>query len=243
MDEKIFFKNSFGNTLCGALTTPKENTKYCVVLGHGFTANKDRPRFVSATNLFSKNDFAVFRFDFTGSGESANIPLDMGTHVDDLSSALKLVREKGFTKIFLVCESMCGCIAPQVKNGLYDELIFWVPRLIPGLPRTITEEMIREVNANGKSILKKGGEEFIITKKYIDDLNLNTTQKLVANIKKPLLLIEGSKDFFLEDNKRIFPLLPKGSELVVIEGMEHQYKEHTKELLELTLQQLKKLRN
>jgi alpha/beta superfamily hydrolase len=68
--EKVNFKNPEGLNLVGNLHIPEKNTNSLILMIHGFTSNKDRPRFVKAAEVFSKNGFAALRFDCSGCGES-----------------------------------------------------------------------------------------------------------------------------------------------------------------------------
>ncbi|MDO8660489.1 MAG: alpha/beta hydrolase, partial [Candidatus Woesearchaeota archaeon] len=68
MSERIVFKSQ-GLNLVGILDSTI--TDRIIIMAHGFTGDKDMcGKFVEATAHFVKAEFAVFRFDFAGSGES-----------------------------------------------------------------------------------------------------------------------------------------------------------------------------
>jgi len=67
MKEKLFFKNSKGNKLCGILSSV--NKDRIIILCHGFSSNKDTQTFPILEKIFNKN-ISTFRFDFYGHGES-----------------------------------------------------------------------------------------------------------------------------------------------------------------------------
>ncbi len=89
--KRIIFQNSKGERLVGMLHFPKQKTNWIFIISHGFTSNKDRPRFKSIAQALVKNSFAAFRFDFGGCGESQEREITVKDQVDDLQAAIRLM--------------------------------------------------------------------------------------------------------------------------------------------------------
>ena len=108
---KVNFLNDKKQKLCGILHEKSKNK--IVVLCHGFTANKNCNFIPPLAEYLSENNFSVFRFDFTGNGESEG-EFTEGTYSQensDLKKAMDLLRKLGYEKIALVGHSMGGAVS------------------------------------------------------------------------------------------------------------------------------------
>ncbi|MCK4786450.1 MAG: hypothetical protein KAV87_22015, partial [Desulfobacteraceae bacterium] len=74
MKEKIFFKDSKGNKLCGILSNPtSQKEKPIIILCHGFSTSKEGRTYVRLEEILNSSGISTFRFDFFGHGESEGI--------------------------------------------------------------------------------------------------------------------------------------------------------------------------
>lgn len=107
LPEKIIFKNSRGLNLVGDLYTSGSNS--VIVMCHGLAYDRStNGRFDKAAEFFNKKGFNVFKFDFSGCGESDYDTLTTSKQIDDLENALKYVSNKGLRKIGLLGHSFGG---------------------------------------------------------------------------------------------------------------------------------------
>ena len=98
---KVRFKNSRGVELAGIIEEP-ENPVGAVIMAHGFASHKEsRGKFVKMGELLKESEILAFRYDAGGSGESGDAPVTLENYVDDLKSAITLIRDKGFKRIGL----------------------------------------------------------------------------------------------------------------------------------------------
>ncbi len=156
--EKVTFKNSRGLNLAG-IFYPADSDK-CVVISHGFTANKDRERLIRLSNLLSSEGFAVLRFDFGGSGESDSREITLKDQTDDLNSAIDFIRKKGYNKIALLGESLGGLTSILAYDEKIKTLVLWAPVTKSKTPSTIQdEELNQELNKEGFIIYSKDGRK------------------------------------------------------------------------------------
>ena len=71
MKEKfLFFKNKSDEKLAGILHLPKKKRKEGLILCHGFGSSKSARKFTILARYLCQKGFAVFRFDFSGHGDS-----------------------------------------------------------------------------------------------------------------------------------------------------------------------------
>jgi len=124
MKEKIFFKNSKGNKLCGILSNPtSKKEKPIIILCHGFSTSKEGRTYVRLEEILNDNGISTFRFDFFGHGESEGKFEEVTTFesVDDIHNAIKFLKKSGYIKIGLVGSSFGG-MASIIEAGKTDEL-------------------------------------------------------------------------------------------------------------------------
>ena len=125
MKEKLFFKNSKGNKLCGILSNPtshKENP--IIILCHGFSTGKDGRTYLRLEEILNKNGVSTLRFDLFGHGESEGKFEEITTSeaVDDIENAIQFLKASGYKKIGLFGSSfggMASIIAASKTNDLY----------------------------------------------------------------------------------------------------------------------------
>jgi alpha/beta superfamily hydrolase len=97
---KIYFKNKKGNKLCGVLVSPDNKNHPIVILCHGFHSTKDNNTNTRLKELLKDKSIATFRFDFFGHGESEGKfeDITVSQAVEDLLSAIDLLKKKGYKK-------------------------------------------------------------------------------------------------------------------------------------------------
>src|SRR3989338_11564721 len=86
---EFYFKNDKGRKLYGILSVPDSKTFPLIILCHGKPSDCSGSAAVELSKILPQKGIAVFRFDFTGSGESegteSEFTVDQG--VFDLKSA------------------------------------------------------------------------------------------------------------------------------------------------------------
>lgn len=110
MREKLSFKNSKGNQLCGILSSPASGKDKIVILCHGFSSSKESRTNVEFEEIFNEGGLATFRFDFYGHGESGGKfeDITLGEAAHDLEQAYSFLKKRGYKKFYLVGSSFGG---------------------------------------------------------------------------------------------------------------------------------------
>lgn len=224
MPEKIKFTNSAGDQLVGVLHKSNNSNK-AVIIAHGFTSNKDRPRHIQLANELEKNGINALRIDFGGSGESCKREITIKAEIDDLLSAIKFLKDKGFKEIGVLGESLGGIVALEAYSPNIKAMVLWAPvtNKAKETHKKLDKEQIKSLNDNGYYIREKDGREFRIPQEYFKERKSVDREKVLGGIKIPVMIVHGTADDAVPigDSEEAVKMLPKGSKLEVIDNWEH----------------------
>jgi len=235
MQQRYEFKNSRGQSLVGILHMPEINAENntqdgvpVAIFAHGKGSSKDSKKAVRLAEELPKNGIALFRFDFSGCGESDGLFEDTTiTRLnDDLKSAFNLVRN-----LENIDRNGVGIIGSSL-GGMVSLLALseHIPAITAVLvsPATDYKEHHRKLQAQ-----EAMNNEFYIDIWKRDFYDLATT------IRCPCLIIHGSIDdiCFLSGSEKLIDRLPQGSVLDVIQGEGHFFKkqENFENMIEKTV--------
>lgn len=227
MSEKIYFENSKGLRLCGVLSNPTLDTNSpLVILCHGLSTNKESSTYVRLEQMLNGEELSTFRFDFFGHGESEgefeNITISEA--VDDIQSAIKFLKTKGFSKLGLVGASfggMSSIIAASTSNDLFV-LILKSPVSdyleVEKLRKTPPE--MEEWETKGV-ILHKNNK---LNYSFVEDFENNNAYEAAQRIKIPTLIVHGDEDKTvpIQQSKKLTETI-QNSTLEIVTGADHKY--------------------
>lgn len=94
---KIDFQNDKGETISARLDFPRDQKPLAYVLfAHCFTCNKNLVPVTNISRQLTEQGFAVFRFDFTGLGESEGDfeNTNFSSNIQDLISAAEYMENE-----------------------------------------------------------------------------------------------------------------------------------------------------
>ncbi|MEH6457916.1 MAG: bifunctional alpha/beta hydrolase/OsmC family protein [Cocleimonas sp.] len=197
---KVEFKNNQGETLAGLLETPDstEGAIRYAIFAHCFTCSKDVAAASRISRSLSRKGIAVFRFDFTGLGNSdgdfANT--NFSSNVEDLLAAAKMLEDEYQAPSLLIGHSLGGAAVLSAAHHLPKvKAIATI-----GSPATADHvqhlfmSAVPELEAKGEARVRIGMREFNIKKQLIDDLNQNTSADHIGNLRRPLLIFHSPID-------------------------------------------------
>lgn len=244
MKEKLFFKNSKGNRLCGILSNPTaEKEKPIIILCHGFSTSKDGNTYVRLEKILNEHGVSTFRFDFFGHGESDGKFEEITTSeaVDDILNAIKFLKKSGYKRIGLVGSSfggMASIITASKTNDLY--VLALKSPVSDYLGKIVTQKDKQEI----KTWKEKGfiyvptpdGENHKLNYSFFEDAEKVNGYKCAKKIKVQTLIVHGDKDETvpIEQSIKISSLI-ENCRLEIIEGGDHTYSkaEHFEKMLDL----------
>ena len=204
---KVEFQNDQGDTLAGLLETPGNNqiaARYAI-FAHCFTCSKDVAAASRISRSLAAKGIAVFRFDFTGLGNSdgdfANT--NFSSNVQDLLEAAKMLEQQYQAPSLLIGHSLGGAAVLSAAHQL--PAVKAVATI--GSPATADHvqhlfiDAVPELEEKGEARVRIGLREFNIKKQLLDDLNQNASADHIADLKRPLLIFHSPIDSIVSVNE------------------------------------------
>ena len=204
---KVEFKNSQGITLAGLLETPEstEETKHYAIFAHCFTCSKDVAAASRISRSLAAKGIAVFRFDFTGLGNSDGdfSNTNFSSNVEDLISAAKMLEEQYQGPKLLIGHSLGGAAvlsAAHILTGVKAIATIGSPATADHVQQLFIGA-VPELEEKGEARVRIGLREFNIKKQLLEDLNNNASAEHIAELKRPLIIFHSPADNIVSINE------------------------------------------
>jgi putative redox protein len=225
--KKFEFIGSSGQRLFARLEVPEEPPSTYALFAHCFTCSKDLKAVVRISRHLAAAGIAVFRFDFTGLGESeGDFPdTNFSTNLQDLLAAAEFVADTMGPPRLLIGHSLGGSAVLSVANR------------IPGVEAIVTiaaasdtshlsHNLIRmapELEHHGEATVVLGGRSFQIRSQLVGDLESHRMEEAIGSLAKPLLVMHSPQDEIveIEHGLRIFDLANDPKSFVALDGADH----------------------
>lgn len=229
---KVEFKNNQGDTLAGLLETPDPNkyngtiTRYAI-FAHCFTCSKDVAAASRISRSLAAKGIAVFRFDFTGLGNSdgdfANT--NFSSNVEDLLAAAKMLKEEYHAPNLLIGHSLGGAAVLSAAHHLPE--IKAIATI--GSPATADHvqhlfmSAVPELEEKGEARVSIGSREFNIKKQLLDDLNQNASDEHIGNLRRPLLVFHSPIDstVSIDEAAKIYTAAKHPKSFISLDNADH----------------------
>ena len=224
----------------------KQSDKLIIML-HGFTGNMYGPDNIydKLSEKLQENGYAVLRFNFRGTppSEMNFQEMTVESETEDFREILRYSKSKGYEKIGVLGESMGGTIALTGYDTSLKVIVFWYPAF------DFTEDTLTELlfSDKGQKSLKENGyievwDGFKVGPEFVEENKNFIIYDRIKNIKCPVLFVHGDKDVDVPMNQseKAFELANKPKEIQIIKGADHCFKNEQDEVIELTMQFLKK---
>jgi fermentation-respiration switch protein FrsA (DUF1100 family) len=249
-ENPVAFINKHRQQLIGVLHMPREiKNPPVIVMSHGFTDDKvcDNRLFVRFARQAGEQGFAVFRFDFAGSGDSEGEFADMTVsgEIQDLESALDFVfRFSGLndSPIYLVGYSLGGAVALSVaaRDSRVKGYVGWAPVSDPeAVLYGILGEEAFAAGTQGRIVRCRNGEKnFVLEPAFFSDLKRHAPLSDIARLTpRPVLLIQGTEDTKVLpwQTRALYESAGEPKILQHVEGAPHAFTFHEEKLFDITL--------
>lgn len=220
--------------LRGILSLPKKQTACpLVIICHGFSQTKSQRKFTFLARELVKNNFAVFRFDFSGHGESEgeleNVSIKSQT--EELKIVFEnLLNNKRIDKnrVFILGHSLGALIA-----CLFERKYKKAKGLILLSPALQQKELIKEwYSPEQIALWQKQGyldtPKGRLGLKYLKEALALNWQEIVRGIKCPILILHGKndKDVPLKYSRELLKAIKSDKKLKIIENADHGLESH-----------------
>jgi len=225
MRTKLEF-SSQGQTLAGLLESPDQAIRAYVLFAHCFTCGKDIAAASRISRYLVQHGFAVFRFDFTGLGNSdgdfANT--NFSSNTQDLLAAASFFEEKYQAPELLIGHSLGGAAVlamaselPKVKAVVTIGAPHEAGHVIHNF-----DAHLETIESLGEAKVSLGMREFTIKKQFLDDLNNQTTEH-IQHLNKALLVMHSPVDLTVDisDAEKIYKAAKHPKSFVSLDTADH----------------------
>lgn len=225
MKTKIEFPSQEQN-LAGLLETPDRTIRAYVLFAHCFTCGKDVAAASRISRFLVQHGFAVFRFDFTGLGNSdgdfANT--NFSSNTEDLLSAANFLEQNYEAPQLLIGHSLGGAAVlamaaqlPAVKAVVTIGAPYEASHVIHNF-----DAHLDTIEKSGRAKVSLGTREFTIKKQFLDDLRSQTTEH-IQHLNKALLVLHSPVDLTVDisDAEKIYKAAKHPKSFVSLDTADH----------------------
>lgn len=229
MNNKVTYSNGSGNKISAYLCIPKQSNGCAIVILHCFLCSKDHPIPHNLSKKLVESGFTTLSFDFSGNGESEG-KIEDSTYtkmIGDVSFAINFLESYGYKKFGIVGHSLGAMIS--LLSASFEKRISAVA-FISGSSQA---ERVREVFPIG--VVKKAelhgfakarvyGKDIVLSKKFLEDIDLYNVGYSVATLERPLLILHGKDDEIIEPHhaRKLYNWAKEPKTLELIDG-DHQF--------------------
>ena len=225
MRTKVEFPSQ-GEFLAGLLETPEQTARAYVLFAHCFTCGKDVAAASRISRFLVQHGFAVFRFDFTGLGNSdgdfANT--NFSSNTEDLLSAAHFLEQNYEAPQLLIGHSLGGAAVlamaaqlPKVKGVVTIGAPYEASHVIHNF-----DAHLETIEQSGSAKVSLGAREFTIKKQFLDDLRNQTTEH-IQHLNKALLVLHSPVDLTVDisDAEKIYKAAKHPKSFVSLDTADH----------------------
>jgi putative redox protein len=197
--EKLRFTGMQGDELSARIDLPENDDPQAFVLfAHCFTCSKNLKAVGNIARALTEKEFAVFRFDFTGLGESEGDFSDtnFSSNIGDLVEAAEFMTAEFKAPDILVGHSLGGAAVLLAAHKITScKAVATIAA--PCDPDHVIknfEPKLDEINEDGQAEVMLEGRSFTIKKQFLDDLKKLKMGKCIKNLDKALLIFHSPVD-------------------------------------------------
>jgi putative redox protein len=226
--KKIEFPGSQGVQLSARIDEPENGiTKGAVLFAHCFTCSKNLRAVGHISRTLTEHGMGVFRFDFTGLGESEGDFADtnFSSNIDDLQAAAQYMEKEWAAPRMLIGHSLGGAAVLQAAHHISSaEAVATIGA--PCNPKHVTHHLMDkmdEIEKKGKARVKLAGRVFTIKKQFLDDLKEQAMNDVIENLDKPLLIFHSPVDqtVGIDNAAHIYKLAKHPKSFISLDDADH----------------------
>ena len=196
--QKVTFTGSQGFELSARLDAPAGEVKAYSLFAHCFSCSKDLSAVNRISRALNEDGIAVFRFDFTGLGQSKGDFSDTNftSNVNDIIAAVDYMREAFSPPAIMMGHSLGGAATFLAANKVPEVravATIGAPANAVNVLKQFDSQM-ETIEQEGCANVMLGGRPFVIKKHFVDDARSQDLLAEVATLKKPLLVMHSPID-------------------------------------------------
>ena len=228
--KRVKFPGAFGNTLVGRLELPdppgSEPAAYAL-FAHCFTCSKDLKAAGWISRALVERGIAVFRFDFTGIGESEGdfADTDFSSNLDDLEAAADFLRREHQAPQILVGHSLGGAAVLAAAERV-AEVRAVATIAAPSDTDHLRETLIRlapELERRDEAEVTLAGRRFRIRRQLLEDLAAGKLKQAISGLGRALLVFHSPVDSIvpIDHARRIYEAAKHPKSFVSLDDADH----------------------
>jgi putative redox protein len=192
------FPGSLDSTLVGRLDQPAGEARGMALFAHCFTCSKDLKAVSWISRTLAERGYSVFRFDFTGLGESEGdfAETDFSSNLEDLVSAAGFLREAFRPPNLLIGHSLGGAAvlaaAPRIPESVAVATIG-----APSDTEHLRDALLLRAPDLEQSELARvrlGARDFTVKRRLLDDLAEDHVRQTLPQLGRALLIMHSPSD-------------------------------------------------
>ncbi len=225
---KITFTGSQNVQLSARIDEPKNRvTKGAVLFAHCFTCSKNLRAIGTISRTLTEQGMGVFRFDFTGLGESEGDFADtnFSSNIEDLIAAAKYMEAEWSAARMLIGHSLGGAAVLQAAHQISSvEAVATIGA--PCNPQHVEHHLVdkrEEIEKKGEARVSLAGREFTIKKQFLDDLNEQKMDSIIRSLERPLLIFHSPVDqtVGIDNAAHIYKLAKHPKSFISLDDADH----------------------
>jgi putative redox protein len=225
--ERVKFPGSTGDELVGRLEMPDGEPSAYALFAHCFTCSKDLKAAGWISRALVERGIAVFRFDFTGLGESEGDFADtnFSSNLEDLVAAGDHLREHYEAAKILIGHSLGGAAVLAAARH-FEEAVAVATVGAPSDTQHLGD-MLRskapEIEEQGVAEVSLAGRRFTLKRQLLDDLEEQSMRDCIGGLDRALLIFHSPFDEVvgIDHARRIYEAAKHPKSFVSLDDADH----------------------
>lgn len=226
--KKLEFTNEADQRLAARIDLPEKRRPAAYALfAHCFTCSKNIKAAAHISRALTADGIAVFRFDFTGLGESEGDfgDTNFSSNVEDLVLAAQFMAQNYEGPRILIGHSLGGAAVLQAA-GRIPSSVAVITIAAPSDPNHVTLALGDSkaiIERRGEAKVDLAGRTFKIKKQFLDDLESVSMQQTIQNLKQALLIFHAPTDEVvgIDNAARIFKAARHPKSFISLDQADH----------------------
>ena len=228
VSRKIQFENGRGQLLTGRLDQPENGPSDTMALfAHCFTCTKNLKAIGNISKALAAQGITVFRFDFTGLGESEGdfADTDFTSNTEDLVAAASFLGEAYTPPKILIGHSLGGAAVLQVAHVIESSRA--VTTIAAPCEPSHLKKLLKidpaDLEGSREVEILIGGRPFRIRKQFFDDLDRVNMEERIRNLGRALLIFHSPIDRVvgIDNAAYIFQAAQHPKNFISLDGADH----------------------
>lgn len=197
--ERLRFPNFSGNFLSANMDTPDNGDFQTIAIyAHCFTCSKNLKTLVPFFKSLTEEGIAVFRFDFTGIGNSEGhfTETNFSHNIQDILSAAQYIEDIFEAPKLLIGHSLgaSAVLAAADKINSIRAVVTIAAASTPSHLGKLLNNAKNDAEKEGQAKVKIGEQTFTLNSHFFQDLEEQKMDDIITSLSLPLLVLHSPMD-------------------------------------------------